>query len=100
MKWEHVQVGTIKGKWNIFDRDKGDWLAVVYDIEANAQLIATAPELLEEHKVWAKNIGEALIRVLQKDYSLIDILAKTTNIDFTSGEPVLRSEAIDKAEGR
>lgn len=68
------------------------------EADANAHLIASAPELLDEHKAWAKNIGSAFAKALQGDYEEIDILAKNTELDFTTGEPCLKSEAIAKAE--
>lgn len=63
------------------------------------KIVAAATDLFEEHKAWSKNIGSTFAKALQGNYEEIDILAKNTELDFTSGEPCLKSEAIDKAEG-
>jgi hypothetical protein len=70
------------------------------EVEANAHLIAAAPELLGEHRAWAQMFGEALVLVMQGDYSKVDELAKVARIHFPHGSPELVSEAILKAEGR
>lgn len=67
--------------------------------EANARLIAACPELLEEHKAWARDFGMALLLFLQGDHSAIDNLARDMIIDRDNDGPVLRSTAIAKAEG-
>src|SRR5687767_4365005 len=68
--------------------------------EADAHLIAAAPELLGEHRAWAEMFGEALSLVLQGDYSKVDALACAVRFEFPNGAPVLKSEAIAKAEPR
>lgn len=47
--------------------------------------------LEEEHRLWAKDFGGALVRIMQGDYSIINALAKNMKIDFPNGEPHLQS---------
>jgi hypothetical protein len=68
--------------------------------DANAHLIAASPDLLEEHRAWARDFGTALLLFLQGDHSAIDTLAHDMIIDQDSDGPILRSPAINKAEGR
>lgn len=70
-----------------------------FDQRANAQLIAAAPELLEEHQQWAEWFGEALVLALQSDYSKVDELARTFRLSFATGSAVIKSDAIAKATG-
>lgn len=67
--------------------------------EANARLIASAPELLEEHKRWAKILGHIIVTFLQGNYEALNIYSKM-KIEYKDGEPWLKSEAIAKAERR
>lgn len=67
---------------------------------ADARLIATAPELLDEHERWARQFGAALMAVMQEDYGPIRELAISMPFDFHGdGSPTLRSDAIAKATG-
>jgi hypothetical protein len=68
--------------------------------EANARLIAAAPDLLEEHTEWAAILGAALLLTLQGDYSEVDRLARDMRIHFPDGAPALVSSVIARAEGR
>jgi hypothetical protein len=62
--------------------------------------LSAAPDLLEEHKQWAKILGHIFVMGLQKDYEALEIYAKNIKIEFVDGEPSLKSEAIAKAEGK
>jgi hypothetical protein len=57
-------------------------------------------ELLDEHKRWAEDFGDALVLALQGDYSRVDELAREMRIDIgPGGVPRLQSAAIIKSEG-
>jgi len=66
--------------------------------EANARLIATAPDLLEEHIQWGKILGHILVAALQNDYEALDIYKKHIKLDYRDGEPFIQSKAISMAE--
>lgn len=67
--------------------------------DANAKLIAAAPELLDEHKDWAATFGRALVAALQGDYEDVNRLARELKLEWkTDGTPRLKSDAIAKAE--
>jgi hypothetical protein len=66
--------------------------------KANAHLIAAAPDLLEEHRRWSEDFGEALVRALQGDYSRVDTLARELHFTFRGGVARIRSAAINRAE--
>ena len=83
----------------VVDRFSTVIIAEVCD-EPNARLIAAAPDLLAEHKQWAGAFAEAMIAVLQEDFTTIKALAKTMPLDFVDGHPVIVSAAIAKAEGK
>lgn len=68
--------------------------------EQDAQLIAAAPDLAEEHQQWSEEFGQALMAVMQEDYGPITELAMRMPFDFhDSGSPTLRSDALAKARG-
>ena len=68
------------------------------ELYGNAHLIAAAPNLLEEHKQWAKILGHIFVMALQGDYEALQTYAKVMKIEFRDGEPSLKSEAIAKIE--
>lgn len=76
--------------------------AIGEDIEtrsANAHLIAAGPDLLEEHKRWAKILGHIIVSHLQGSHETLDVY-QYMKIEYRDGEPCLKSETIAKAEGR
>ena len=66
----------------------------------NARLIASAPDLLEEHKHWAKIQGRIIVEALQGEFEYLKVIAQTARIEYINGEPYLKSEAINKSEGK
>lgn len=67
--------------------------------EANARLIAAAPELYEENEQRSRLIGEVYILLLQgQTKEAIDLIYEQTVINFTDG-PVAVSPALKKARG-
>jgi len=83
--------------FDLYDEDIEPTLEELY---ANAHLIASAPELLEEHKHWAIILGHILVEALQGNYKALEVYAKHMKIEYRDGEPWAKSEAIAKAEGR
>ena len=61
-------------------------------------LDTSAPELLEEHKYWAKIQGRIIVEALQGEFEYLKVIAQTAQIDYINGEPYLKSEAITKVE--
>ena len=96
---EGYRVHTVSGGRADAIADLDEW-QTKEETEANANLIAAAPGLLEEHKQWAKILGHIIVRALQGDYEALDTYAKCIPIEFVNGEPWAKSEAIAKAEGR
>jgi hypothetical protein len=75
-------------------------MRTIDEIEANAHLIASAPDLYKEHIQWGKILGHVLVMALQGDYSDLNAFAKQIKLDYRDGEPFIQSPAIFKAEGR
>lgn len=68
--------------------------------EANAYLIAAAPDLAEEHQEWSEVIGRVFVMLRQAQYSeAMKLLDDTFMIDFSSGAPVAESPVMAKARG-
>ena len=68
--------------------------------QANAYLIASAPDLLEEHEAWAAIFGKALVDALQGDYDEVNRMAREFKLEWeTDGAPRLQSAIIAKAKG-
>ena len=66
--------------------------------KANARLIATAPELLEDHIKVCKLLGRFVILCLQKDTTVLEHFAYNIKIEYRDGEPMIKSDIIAKAE--
>jgi hypothetical protein len=66
--------------------------------EANVHLIASCPDLLEEHKQWARIQGRIIVEALQGNFEYLKVIAQTAQIEYVNGKPFLKSEAIAKAE--
>ncbi len=69
----------------------------------NQDLIAAAPELLAEHREWARLLGRFIVEALQGSYDGIDELVKSIGpsiLEYHNGEPCFGSTAIAKAEGK
>ncbi len=77
--------------WSIFEDE---------ETEANARLIASAPELLEEHIQWGKILGHILVKALQGNDEALHVYAKNPKLTMRNGEPFLNSNANTKAEGK
>lgn len=60
--------------------------------------IASAPELLEEHKEWAKITGRIIVEALQGHYEYLKVVAANSRIIYENGEPLISSDIIAKAE--
>ncbi len=100
-----------KGPWKVMDRailsDKlnayGNWIIAECNREltdedtANLTLVAACPDLLEEHKAWAKITGRILVEALQGNFEYLKVVAMQSKIVYQDGEPYLKSEAIAKA---
>lgn len=69
---------------------RGDRL--VRRAESGVSLAEKHQYLREEHKLWAKTFGAALILALQGDYSEVDKLAREVRFEFVDGEPAIKSE--------
>ena len=93
---EHVRLARVV--WQIEDDEVCGECSP--SCEANAHLIAAAPELLEEHKEWASLIGRVYLMIRQgRSEEAADLIVEAEVIDYQSGEPVAVSDAITKAEG-
>lgn len=101
--WEYWKANNFEG-YAIAQKGTLATLAGVYNFpeetEGNACLISAAPELLKEHKKWANILGYIFVRALQHDYEVLQLYAKTMKLDYINGNPVVKSEAIAKAEGK
>ena len=69
------------------------------EIEANADLLTAAPDLLSEHQEWALLIGNIHILALQEDLQGIKRYLEGIEVHFPNGEPEAKSAAIAKAAG-
>jgi hypothetical protein len=65
-----------------------------------SQYLRERDALLTEHKLWAGAFAEALLGVLQENYTTIQAIAHTMAINYRDGRLELESAAIAKAEGR
>lgn len=67
--------------------------------DANARLIAAAPDLLEENIQARTTLGMMAMLALQSDLEGVQEIARTLDISLYGGVPFVASPAIAKAEG-
>ena len=67
------------------------------EAQANAKLIAAAPDLLEEHKDWSKLLGHIVVEALQGKYDCLKEVMTELTIIYIDCVPHIESAAIKKA---
>jgi len=93
-KWE-IQKTTYKGEFIILQEEQIKSIASV-SIKANAQLIASAPEMLEACKTMLGGIEESLIGIDEPDSNISNMLKGS---EWEEEHKILQ-QAINKAEGK
>ena len=63
----------------------------------NGQLMAAAPDLLDEHKDWSKLLGNIVIEALQGNYDCLKEVMTELPIIYIDGSPRIESNPIKKA---